>query len=227
MALSLLLVPMRATAPATAAVLHCCKPQPVSAPLRLVCSRLSSSLPPPRGASSRRQSTASRPFPSVTARPALSPSPFPAQRPAPATFPSYESGVSASRDFTSSIVERLSEYSRLPQRGVTLEQLMAVGERPSPLALLASAQFLAQQLPIRLAKRVMELDSLPYGLSQTPAVQTVKGWYKLSFKSPTASYSPHCTAQHSSTRRCLQVHSRRSLPCPSRDTTGHVVPEIC
>ena len=97
-------------------------------------------------------------FRRVSARPALSPSSFPTQ---PATFPSYESGLAASRDFTSSINERLNEYSRLPQRGVTLQQLLSVGERPSPLALLASAQFLSQQLPIRLAKRVMELDSLP------------------------------------------------------------------
>ncbi|MCJ1297164.1 hypothetical protein MMC34_008733 [Xylographa carneopallida] len=118
----------------------------------------------------------------VTARPALSPSPA-SSLPQPATFPSYESSLAASRDFTPSILERLHEYSRLPQRGVTLQQLLSVGERPTPLALLASAQFLAQQLPIRLAKRVMELDSLPYGLSRTPAVQTVKGWYKLSFKS--------------------------------------------
>ena len=126
----------------------------------------------------------------MTARPALSPSPSPSL-PQPATFPSYESSLSASRDFTPSIVERLSEYSRLPQRGVTLQQLLSVGEKPSSLALLASAQFLSQQLPIRLAKRVMELDSLPYGLSQTPAVQTVKGWYKLSFKSAT-----HYSQQH-------------------------------
>ena len=174
----------------TSAVLHRCS-QPIPSPSSCACTtRCHSSLSAIAAAgadvsnrsSIDKQSHLRSVFPRVAVRPAPSPSltPLPSQ---PATFPSYESGLSASRDFTPSINERLSEYSRLPQRGVTLQQLLSVGELPSPLALLASAQFLAQQLPIRLAKRVMELDSLPYGLSNTSAVQTVKGWYKLSFKS--------------------------------------------
>ena len=172
-------------------------PSPVLCPSRrcsagAALSHRSSTCGPSGG---QRRSSMSLTFPAVTARPALSPSPLSSQ---PATFPSYESSLSASRDFTPSILERLSEYSRQPQRGVTLQQLMSVGEKPSSVALLASAQFLAQQLPIRLARRVMELDSLPYGLSHTAAVQCVKGWYKTSFK------SDH-SAQHTAQRHTVTL----------------------
>jgi len=39
--------------------------------------------------------------------------------------------------------------------------------------LLISAQFLHKELPIRIARRAIELDNLPYGLSQKPAVLKV------------------------------------------------------
>ena len=48
---------------------------------------------------------------------------------------------------------------------------------------LQNAQFLYHELPIRLAKRIKELDSLPYGLSLTEPVLKVKSWYAQSFRS--------------------------------------------
>ena len=117
-------------------------------------------LPPPPPS----HSSPASPIPSSSTLPPLSP------------LPPYP------RDFTSSITDRLAQYARLPQRGVTLQQLLSVTEHPSPLSLLASAQFLYQELPIRLAKRVMELEALPYGLSHTTAVHRVKEWYRESFR---------------------------------------------
>lgn len=87
----------------------------------------------------------------------------------------------SSRSFSSHLHDRLTHYAHLPQRGVTLKQMMSVTENPSDQSLLSSAKFLHAELPIRLAKRIKELESLPYGLSQTPAVRAVQSWYVQSF----------------------------------------------
>ena len=50
---------------------------------------------------------------------------------------------------------------------------MEFGSKPTPRNLLISAQFLHKELPIRIARRAIELDTLPYGLSQKPAVLKV------------------------------------------------------
>ena len=42
--------------------------------------------------------------------------------------------------------------------------------------------FLEDELPIRLAHRVVELENLPYGLSAMPSVIRVKNWYAESFQ---------------------------------------------
>ena len=45
-----------------------------------------------------------------------------------------------------------------------------------------SAQFLHNELPVRLAHRVAELEKAPYGLSAKPYVLKVRDWYVESFK---------------------------------------------
>lgn len=56
------------------------------------------------------------------------------------------------------------------------------GERPSQGTLLKAAQFLQEELPIRLSHRVVELESLPDGLSKMPSINRVKEWYAQSFE---------------------------------------------
>ncbi|KAI5060155.1 hypothetical protein GOP47_0024575 [Adiantum capillus-veneris] len=53
---------------------------------------------------------------------------------------------------------------------------------PTPRNLLLSAQFLHKELPVRLAHRVLELESLPYGLSEKDPILQVRQWYIDSFK---------------------------------------------
>jgi hypothetical protein len=56
---------------------------------------------------------------------------------------------------------------------------------PSALSqgtLLRASQFLAAELPIRLAHRVKELDELPHGLHKMPSIEKVKRWYAQSFE---------------------------------------------
>ena len=55
-------------------------------------------------------------------------------------------------------------------------------DRPPPGTLFRASQFLAEELPIRLAHRVKELDSLPDGLNEMPSIQKVQDWYAQSFE---------------------------------------------
>ena len=64
------------------------------------------------------------------------------------------------------------------------------GANPSQETLLKAAQFLREELPVRLAHRVVELDSLPGRLSEMPAIHKVKGWYALSFEELTSLPKP-------------------------------------
>ena len=48
--------------------------------------------------------------------------------------------------------------------------------------IIENAQFLWRELPVRLAKRVVELENLPYGLSQTPQFLLVRHWFESSFR---------------------------------------------
>lgn len=59
---------------------------------------------------------------------------------------------------------------------------MEFGSKPTPRNLLFSAQFLHKELPIRIARRALELETLPYGLSLKPAVLKVRDWYLDSFR---------------------------------------------
>lgn len=58
---------------------------------------------------------------------------------------------------------------------------MLFGTKPSQGTLLKAAGFLSEELPIRLAHRVVELESLPDGLSKMPSINRVKEWYAQSF----------------------------------------------
>jgi len=50
---------------------------------------------------------------------------------------------------------------------------MEFGSQPTDKNLLISAQFLQKELAIRIARRAIELESLPYGLSKKPAILKV------------------------------------------------------
>ncbi len=93
---------------------------------------------------------------------------------------------------------------RIPQRAhahpaVSLQQMVLFGQNPSQGTLLRGSQFLlgepsryvpaytglcphAEELPVRLAHRVKELDQLPHNLSDMPSINKVKNWYAQSFE---------------------------------------------
>ncbi|EPS70225.1 hypothetical protein M569_04533 [Genlisea aurea] len=80
------------------------------------------------------------------------------------------------------LMEEVHKWGAMKQNGVSLRYMMEFGLRPTPRNLLISAQFLHKELPIRIARRAIELDSLPYGLSDKSAVLKVKNWYLESFR---------------------------------------------
>ncbi|GER31464.1 pyruvate dehydrogenase kinase [Striga asiatica] len=80
------------------------------------------------------------------------------------------------------LMEEVRRWGSMKQTGVSLRYMMEFGSQPTPRNLLISAQFLHKELPIRIARRAIELDSLPYGLSHKPAVLKVRDWYLDSFR---------------------------------------------
>jgi pyruvate dehydrogenase kinase 2/3/4 len=57
-----------------------------------------------------------------------------------------------------------------------MTRLMMIG------TLFRASQFLSEELPIRLAHRVEELNHLPDGLNEMPSIKKVKDWYAQSFE---------------------------------------------
>lgn len=75
--------------------------------------------------------------------------------------------------FSKSLIEEVQRWGCMKQTGVSLRYMMEFGSDPSDKNLLISAQFLHKELPIRIARRALELQTLPYGLSHKPAVLKV------------------------------------------------------
>jgi pyruvate dehydrogenase kinase 2/3/4 len=80
----------------------------------------------------------------------------------------------ASEPVARAVAEEIGRWASLKQTGVSLRYMMEFGSRPTDRNLLLSAQFLHKELPIRIARRALELEYLPFGLSNKPAVLKVR-----------------------------------------------------
>ncbi|KAK9829227.1 hypothetical protein WJX72_004611 [[Myrmecia] bisecta] len=80
------------------------------------------------------------------------------------------------------VVDDIFSQALQKQTGVSLKYMLDFGSNPIERQLVLSAQFLHNELPVRLAHRVAELENLPYGLSAKPHVLKVRDWYVESFK---------------------------------------------
>lgn len=90
--------------------------------------------------------------------------------------------MSAGFRITPALWDKIHHFASFPQTGVSLQQMVLFGQNPSQGTLLKASQFLAEELPVRLAHRVKELDELPHGLSEMPSMKKVKNWYAQSFE---------------------------------------------
>ncbi|KAJ2401416.1 [Pyruvate dehydrogenase (acetyl-transferring)] kinase isozyme 2 [Coemansia sp. RSA 2559] len=137
---------------------------------------------------------------------------------------------------TKELASRIAHFARFPQTGVSLRQMVEFGQHPSQGTLLRASQFLHDELPIRLAHRVVELDSLPDNLNQMPSVLRVKRMYVDSFNElinfPKVSERikdavRNATAQLAVERRHLpENHPNPSCSDMQRNATSHWIPSI-
>ena len=80
----------------------------------------------------------------------------------------------ASEPVARAVAEEVVRWGSMKPTGVSLRYMMEFGSSPTQRNLLLSAQFLHKELPIRIARRALELDSLPFGLSNKPAILKVR-----------------------------------------------------
>ncbi|KII84307.1 hypothetical protein PLICRDRAFT_46175 [Plicaturopsis crispa FD-325 SS-3] len=83
---------------------------------------------------------------------------------------------------TPALWDKIHHFASFPQTGVSLQQMVLFGQNPSQGTLFKASQFLAEELPVRLAHRVKELDELPHKLSDMHSINKVKNWYAESFQ---------------------------------------------
>lgn len=80
------------------------------------------------------------------------------------------------------LMSSIEDHAAREAHPVSLSQLYEYARFPDDSTYLRAAQYLHMEMPIRLAKKVCELQSIPNGLSQTRNVQIVRDWYVRSFK---------------------------------------------
>ncbi|ONK63079.1 uncharacterized protein A4U43_C07F11190 [Asparagus officinalis] len=88
----------------------------------------------------------------------------------------------AIESFSKALVDDVQRWAEKKQTGVSLRYMTEFGAKPPEKFLLISSQFLHKELPARIARRAVELENLPFGLSQKPAVLKVRDWYLDSFR---------------------------------------------
>ncbi|ANB12606.1 protein kinase PKP1 [Sugiyamaella lignohabitans] len=98
----------------------------------------------------------------------------------------YKAGSTSGWRLTPEMVKKISHYAQFPATGVSLRQMVQFGDNPSAGNLFRASQFIVEELPIRLAHRVKDLEALPNGLSEMPSIQRVRDWYSQSFEELTA-----------------------------------------
>ncbi|GAV53844.1 hypothetical protein ZYGR_0AK03460 [Zygosaccharomyces rouxii] len=84
--------------------------------------------------------------------------------------------------FNSGLLNQIWHYSELPQTSISLRQMCQFGANPNPATMFKASCFVLRELPIRLAHRIKELESLPNGLNKMKDVIQVRDWYTQSFK---------------------------------------------
>lgn len=86
------------------------------------------------------------------------------------------------RDLPEPLIEKIRRFSALPTTSVSLRTLYEYARHADESTFVRAAQFLHREMPIRLAKKVEELEAIPGGLLRIRNVQTVRDWYVQSFR---------------------------------------------
>ncbi|KAJ1478437.1 mitochondrial branched-chain alpha-ketoacid dehydrogenase kinase-domain-containing protein, partial [Baffinella frigidus] len=105
-----------------------------------------------------------------------------ANAPSGRRFPTSAAAVTAEGAENVEDEHEIMFYSMRHAATVTLKEMHQFGAQANnKRALILAAQFLHEELPIRLARRVRELKKLPYGLGDTKSITQVRKMYEKSF----------------------------------------------
>lgn len=85
-------------------------------------------------------------------------------------------------ELSSELKKKILEYASHKQTSISIRQMVQFGPNPSPGSIFLGSNFIVQELGIRLAKKVKDLDNAPFGLNLMPSTQKVKQWYCQSFE---------------------------------------------
>uniref|UniRef100_A0A9J8ASV2 Protein-serine/threonine kinase n=2 Tax=Cyprinus carpio TaxID=7962 RepID=A0A9J8ASV2_CYPCA len=91
---------------------------------------------------------------------------------------SYSGGVALMN--AASVAKQIDFYSRFSPSPLSMKQFIDFGSENACVK--TSFTFLRQELPVRLANIMKEIDLLPDNLLRTPSVRLVQSWYMQSFQ---------------------------------------------
>lgn len=80
------------------------------------------------------------------------------------------------------VLTLLQAYQGQPPHNVPLAKVTSFGEDLSPDSVVASANFVLEEIPRRLAQRVRSLDNLPFIVGTNPFITRMHDLYRTSFK---------------------------------------------
>ncbi|KAI9472275.1 MAG: hypothetical protein EXX96DRAFT_583492 [Benjaminiella poitrasii] len=127
---------------------------------------------------------------------------------------------------TPQLYEKIKHFAQFPQTGVSLKQMVMFGQRPAAATFFKASQFLHEELPIRLAHRVKELDELPQSLGEMPSILKVKDWYAQSFQELIELSRPELSSEMKATFRNAMRNSEElpqstpNLAIPQKSSTS-------
>jgi len=99
---------------------------------------------------------------------------------------------------------RIRDVARMPYDGLSLGALLR-GTRPDPPSMLRSSQWMQEQLPVRLARRIEDFIQLPHVVVSNPQVNTVLHHYLDTFDA-VSSFPPVTEQEHVERFRELISH---------------------
>lgn len=85
-------------------------------------------------------------------------------------------------ELTKGLRDKIYKYASYKQTSISLRQMVQFGPSPSPGSVFLASQFIVEELPIRLAFKVKDLENAPLGLNNAPSTIKVKNWYAQSFE---------------------------------------------
>lgn len=112
-------------------------------------------------------------------------------------------------ELTQALREKIYLYASYPQTSILIRQMVQFGPLPLQGSIFLASQFIVEELPIRLALKVKDLENAPLGLSKQPSTIKVKNWYAQSFEELTLLPKPKISDK---LRELLESNNGHSEP---------------